>query len=128
LDRTYNSDWTFSVADFRDIIALAKDNDLIYLDPPYSGRHVDYFNSWPESDETCLIENLTNLHCKFILFTWYSNQFRINPAIEKDWKESQFNIHTYQYFYHVGSTESLRHPMIEALITNFPFQPDLSCI
>jgi DNA adenine methylase len=27
---------------------------------------------------------------------------------------------TREHFYHVGSTENLRHPMIEALITNFP--------
>ena len=27
---------------------------------------------------------------------------------------------TREHFYHVGSTEDLRHPMIEALITNFP--------
>lgn len=26
---------------------------------------------------------------------------------------------TREHFYHVGSTEDLRHPMIEALITNF---------
>jgi DNA adenine methylase len=120
----YNSDWTFAVADFRDTISLARENDLIYLDPPYSGRHVDYFNSWSEFDETSLIEQLKNLHCKFILSTWYSNQFRTNPAIEKDWKESPFNIHTQQHFYHVGSTENLRHPMIEALITNFPNTPN----
>jgi DNA adenine methylase len=26
---------------------------------------------------------------------------------------------TREHFYHVGSTENLRHPMIEALVTNF---------
>lgn len=122
----YNSDWTFAVADFRDTISLAQENDLIYVDPPYSGRHVDYFNSWSESDENCLINQLKNLPCKFILSTWHSNQFRTNLAIEKQWTESRFNIHTRQHFYHVGSKESLRHPITEALITNFPTSPNLS--
>ncbi|WP_151696320.1 DNA adenine methylase [Microcystis aeruginosa] len=38
----YNSDWTFAVADFRDTISLNQKNDLIYLDPPYSGRHHNF--------------------------------------------------------------------------------------
>ncbi len=25
--------------------------DLVYADPPYAGRHVDYFNSWAQEDE-----------------------------------------------------------------------------
>ena len=33
---------------------------------------------------------------------------------------------TREHFYHVGSTEDLRHPMIEALITNFPIE-SLQC-
>jgi DNA adenine methylase len=31
---------------------------------------------------------------------------------------------TREHFYHVGSNEDLRHPMIEALITNFPVHVD----
>ena len=32
----------------------------------------------------------------------------------------RFHLLTREHYYHVGSTEDLRHPMIEALITNFP--------
>jgi DNA adenine methylase len=89
-----NKDWTFEAADFRATMAKVEPGDFVYADPPYAGRHVDYFNSWSEQDENDLAELLKGLPCKFILSTWHSN------------------------FYHVGSTEDLRHPMTEALVTN----------
>jgi DNA adenine methylase len=36
--------WTFYNKSFADIIPLAKENDIIYCDPPYYGRYVDYYN------------------------------------------------------------------------------------
>ena len=39
--------------------------------------------------------------------------------IDRQWNEPGFHLLTREHFYHVGSTEDLRHPMIEALITNF---------
>ena len=42
--------------------------------------------------------------------------------IERNWSDPRFHLLTREHFYHVGSTEDLRHPMIEALITNFPVQ------
>ena len=56
----------------------------------------------------------------FILSMWRSNEFRTNLLIGQNWSEQRFHILTREHFYHVGSTEDLRHPMIEALITNFP--------
>ena len=38
--------WIFHNKSFAEIIPLATENDIIYCDPPYYGRHVDYFNSW----------------------------------------------------------------------------------
>ncbi|MDE3066410.1 MAG: Dam family site-specific DNA-(adenine-N6)-methyltransferase [Verrucomicrobiota bacterium] len=113
-------DWTFAAADFRQTLASAQPGDLVYADPPYAGRHVDYFNSWSESDETELGTLLKQLPCRFILSTWHSNEFRTNAMIERHWNDSRFHLLTREHFYHVGSTEDLRHPMIEALITNFP--------
>jgi site-specific DNA-adenine methylase len=92
----------------------------LYADPPYAGRHVDYFNSWSEADETELAGLLKQLPCGFILSTWHSNEFRTNPLIVENWTENRFHILKREHFYHVGATEDLRHPMIEALITNFP--------
>ena len=77
-------------------------------------------NSWSEADETELAGLLKQLPCGFILSTWHSNEFRANLLIEQNWSEQRFHILTREHFYHVGSTEDLRHPMIEALITNFP--------
>ena len=113
-------DWTFAAADFRQTLALTRPGDLVYADPPYAGRHVDYFNSWSESDEAELGDFLKDLPCRFILSTWHSNEFRSNAMIERNWNDPRFHLLTRKHFYHVGSTEDLRHPMIEALITNFP--------
>lgn len=113
-------DWTFVGQDFRKTLAEAKAGDLVYADPPYSGRHVDYFNSWSEADETELAGLLKALPCDFMLSTWHSNEFRTNTLIEQNWNEPRFHLLTREHFYYVGSTEDLRHPMIEALITSFP--------
>ena len=117
------SEWTFGTADFRATLADAKPGDLVYADPPYAGRHVDYFNSLSERDETELAGLLKGIPCAFILSTWHSNEFRTNNLIERNWNEPHFQVLTREHFYHVGSTEDLRHRMIEALITNFPARP-----
>lgn len=113
-------EWSFAVADFRSTLGSAATDDLVYVDPPYAGRHVDYFNSWSEIDEEQLASLLKLLPCKFILSTWHSNEFRTNEMIARNWSDSRFHMFTRKHFYHVGSSEDLRHPMIEALITNFP--------
>jgi len=116
-------DWGFVATDFRQTLASARAGDFVYADPPYAGRHVDYFNSWSEADETELKNRLKQLPCPFVLSTWHSNEFRTNTMIERHWSDPCFHLLTREHFYHVGSTEDLRHPMIEALITNFPTRP-----
>jgi len=113
-------DWTLAATDFRQTLESARPGDLIYADPPYAGRHVDYFNSWSEADEIELACLLKQLPCRFILSTWHSNEFRQNTLVEENWTDPRFHILLREHFYHVGSSENLRHPMIEALITNFP--------
>ena len=112
-------DWTFEVRDFRETLAQAAPGDFVYADPPYAGRHVDYFNSWSDADEAALGELLGSLHCDFLLSTWHSNEFRKNTAIDLVWSRADFHMLKREHFYHVGSSEDLRHPMIEALISNF---------
>lgn len=113
------NDWEFVTADFRTTLALVKPNDFVYADPPYTGRHVDYFNSWSEEDENELVDRLQKLPCRFMLSTWHSNEFRQNPLLEKNWTVSGYHLFTKEHYYHVGSHEELRHAMLEALITNF---------
>jgi hypothetical protein len=90
-----------------------------YADPPYAGRHVDYFNSWSDKDEGDLAASLKKLPCRFLLSTWFQNKYRTNPNVEREWNASAFTINAIEHFYHVGPTESLRNPMTEALIANF---------
>jgi DNA adenine methylase len=111
------SDWTFLHQDFRITLSRATEADFIYCDPPYAGRHTDYFNIWDETQEKSLYESLKATRARFILSTWHSNEHRENLAIPTLW--SEFNVITREHFYHVGAKESNRKPMLEALVTNF---------
>lgn len=112
-------DWLFRSADFRETLDLVGESDIVYADPPYAGRHVDYYNSWSENDEADLTAALKKLPCRFVLSTWYQNKYRTNPNVEREWNGAEFTINTIEHFYHVGPTESLRNSMTEALISNF---------
>lgn len=110
-------DYEFHNQDFTTTINSAKAGDFIYCDPPYIGRHADYFNGWDEKHEMELARLLSASPCRFILSTWHSNSFRKNTFIDSLW--SKFHILTREHFYHVGAKEHNRNPMLEALITNF---------
>jgi DNA adenine methylase len=109
-------DWTFVCSDFRQTLCEATAHDLIYCDPPYMGRHVDYFDSWSECDEADLFKVLCATQAKFVLSTWSSTAFRANAALEK--YRTRFHIHTREHFYHVGANEHNRNAVVEALVTN----------
>lgn len=116
-------DWQFVSQDFRKTISSASQNDFIYCDPPYIGRHVDYFNSWSEQDEQELYNLLSVTSAKFILSTWHSNQYRTNLAVDK--YASNFTVLTREHFYHVGASEKNRNPMLEAIILNYNPMPQV---
>lgn len=111
--------WSFNNVSFEKIIPMAGKGDIIYCDPPYYGRYVDYYNGWTEQDEYNLFELLVNTEAKFILSTWHHNQYRKNEMIDKLW--GRFNILTKDHFYHGGGSLENRHPMVEALVCNFDF-------
>jgi DNA adenine methylase len=113
-------DWTFAVADFQETLAQARPDDIIYADPPYLGRHTDYYNAWSEEHEQALICGLKSLPCTFVLSTWEENRFRRNPTLENYWDSAGVHRLSVEHFYYVGSHETLRHSMTEALITNTP--------
>ena len=114
---THMYDWIFIAQDFRKTIMEANQDDVIYCDPPYIGRHTNYFDIWTEQDEYDLYRLLSQFKGKFILSTWYKNEYRGNEFIERFW--NKFNIITRNHFYHVGGREINRNPMIEALVLNF---------
>lgn len=109
--------WMFINTSFREIIEQASEKDIIYCDPPYLGRYVDYYNGWTENEERELFELLSKTKAKFILSTWHHNQYRENEMINKYW--NNFNILTHDHFYHSGAKIENRKPMVEALIFNF---------
>ncbi len=109
--------WTFYNKSFADIIPLATESDIIYCDPPYYGRHVDYYNGWSERDEELLFNLLSETKAKFILSTWHHNDWRENEMINKLW--NKFNIVTKDHFYHNGGNIENRRTVVEALVCNF---------
>ena len=116
-------DWKFVCQDFIKTISTASQNDFVYCDPPYIGRHTDYFNSWSETSEQELCDALGETSARFILSTWHSNQYRVNAAIEK--YASRFTILTREHFYHVGANEKNRNPMLEAIVLNYNPLPQI---
>ncbi|MEI9917628.1 MAG: Dam family site-specific DNA-(adenine-N6)-methyltransferase [Bacteroidota bacterium] len=109
--------WIFYNKSFAEIIPLAKENDIIYCDPPYYGRYVDYYNGWTEQDEEQLFMLLRETKARFILSTWHHNDWRENEMIGKYW--NKFNIVTKDHFYHSGGSIENRRTIVEALVCNF---------
>lgn len=116
-DATRNFDWVFECNDFRNQIPRAGRGDFLYCDPPYMGRHTDYFNSWSDEDERDLYQMLAKTKAKAIISTWHSNDYRENVGLQK--YGVGFNVLTRQHFYHVGAKEKNRNPMLEAIVLNF---------
>lgn len=112
------ANWSFICQDFSETLDSVSETDFVYCDPPYIGRHVDYFDSWTESNEQELFRILSRCPCRFILSTWHSNRHRENRLLQTLW--SRFHILTRDHFYHIGAKEVNRKPMLEALITNYP--------
>lgn len=110
-------EWTFFNKSFSEIIPLATQDDIIYCDPPYYGRYVDYFNGWTENDEELLFNLLSETKAKFVLSTWHHNDWRENEMIKKFW--DKFNIVTRDHFYHSGGSIENRRTVVEALVCNF---------
>lgn len=118
--RIRNNNWTFLCQTFAQTIAQADSNSFIYCDPPYIGRHVDYYDSWNEHDEYALCKCLVDSSAKFMLSTWESTKFRENEYIQKLWGFCDKK--TKEHFYHIGAKEANRNSVTEALLMNYtPF-------
>lgn len=111
-------EWEFRVSSFESLILEAEKDDIIYCDPPYAGRYVDYYNGWTDEDEERLFELLSVTKAKFILSTWHHNDYRNNEMIDCYW--NRFNLVTRDHFYHSGGKIENRRSIVEALVYNFP--------
>ncbi len=115
--KVITDDWDFRTQSFENIIPLATENDIIYCDPPYYGRYVDFYNGWSLDDEERLFNLLSNTPARFILSTWHHNDYRRNEMIDTFW--GNFNILTQDHFYHSGGKIENRQAVVEALVCNF---------
>lgn len=110
-------EWCFVCRSFEETIRAAENTSFIYCDPPYIGRHVDYYDSWDEAAEAALYSALTKSQASFMLSTWHHNAYRTNDYIERIWGGCQ--IVTREHFYHVGAKERNRNAVTEALLMNY---------
>jgi DNA adenine methylase len=106
--------WTFRVAHWTETLEAAQPEDFVYLDPPYIGRHTDYYNRWDLEEATKLAAIAQQLPCGFAVSMWLENRHRQNDHVQQCW--SMLEMQTHQHFYHVGSTENLRSAITEALL------------
>ena len=114
-----DADWTFLCQSFEKTIGdVSERNAFIYCDPPYIGRHVDYYDSWDEMSEIRLRNLLRDAQVRFMMSTWESNQYRKNEYIDSIWHACH-KINK-SHFYHVGAKVDNRNPMLEALLINYP--------
>ncbi len=116
-------EWEFRVATWQETLSLVCEDDFVYLDPPYVGRHTDYYSRWTEQDAVELARRVRALPCGFALSLWKENRYRKNHHLAL-WAD--FTVErVFEHFYHVGATEELRHPMVEALLIKRGFEATL---
>ena len=116
-----DKDWKFVCQSYEETLKeIDGEEAFIYCDPPYIGRHVDYYDSWDEESELKLKEELCKSEQKFMLSTWDHNQYRKNEYIDSIWEFC--NKINKEHFYHVGAKENNRNPMVEALLINYPIK------
>jgi DNA adenine methylase len=107
-------EWEFRVASWEEALRVASPDDFVYLDPPYIGRHTDYYNHWDMNDTLRLAQAMRQLPCGYALSMWLENRYRRNGLIDMLWNDLELRV--YRHFYHIGATEELRNWMLEALL------------
>lgn len=110
------NDWTFALQDWTATLTGVSPADFVYLDPPYIGRHADYYLGWSDACARALAARARELPCPAALSMWLRNRFRENDHVAECWPD--WSIRTTEHFYHVGSRESLRHAVVEAVVVN----------
>lgn len=107
-------DWTFVAQDWRVTLQGATKGDMIYCDPPYVGRHTDYYNGFTDEEADDLARALIATPAGFAMSMWLENKYRRNDYVDR-WFDA-YPQRTMSHFYHVGPQESLRNEMTEVVI------------
>lgn len=106
--------WEFVCQDWRATLAAAAPGDMVYADPPYVGRHTDYYNQFDDQESDDLAKALLALPCGYALSNWVENKYRRNEYVDRWFTGEEWR--TMSHFYHVGSSEELRNEMTEVVI------------
>lgn len=107
-------EWEFRTGRWESALEEASPDDFVYLDPPYVGRHADYYNTWGVEEAERLARTVQPLPCGFALSMWMENRYRKNEHLDNHWRGLDTRVCS--HFYHVGSRENLRNEMDEALV------------
>lgn len=107
-------DWMFVVSTWQETLKAVCPNDMVYCDPPYVGRHTDYFNSFGDPEAAEMAKVLLEGEVPFALSMWLENKYRRNDYVDI-WFSSFPKVEN-SHFYHVGASEELRSAMTEVLI------------
>ena len=113
LDR--HPDWQFICSDWRDIVKDAKEEDIIYCDPPYLGLFSTYYTEYDINNEKELQDFLNNIcNSKWIYSSWKENKNKINEFILD--LIGKYNSIDIEHRYQIGSKNEYRNKVIEILI------------
>lgn len=113
LDR--HPDWQFICSDWKDIVKDAKEEDIIYCDPPYLGLFSTYYTEYDINNEKELQDFLNNIcNSKWIYSSWKENKNKINEFIlDLIGKYDSIDI---EHRYQIGSKNEYRNKVVEILI------------
>jgi DNA adenine methylase len=106
-------DWEFTVQDWRETFSEVQPGDFVYLDPPYVGRHTNYFADWNEEEAEALAGATHELPSQYGLSMWLENKHRRNEHLDEHWTHCEW--HSVDHFYHVGASTKNRSAMTEVL-------------
>ena len=105
----------FFCGDWQQSVGMAKPDDFIYCDPPYSGRETGYIGAWALKDDLALMEALQGK--RYMVSSWFSDGKGVNPVIA-EWEKRGAHILQREHRYMVGPKGGMRPKVIEALIIN----------
>jgi len=107
-------EWEFRVGDWKECVKSVEVDDFVYFDPPYIGRHTDYYQKWAEDDAIELYNVIRHLSCGFALSTWGEDVNRKNEHV--DIYLRGFIKMGIKHFYRIGSKGEFRGSIVELLI------------
>lgn len=122
-----NRDIDFESKPYNYFLEFAKQDDLIYLDPPYWNTSATYNDgsrklSWNDEDEQTLYQELTKIKDKtrFALSNVLVHHGQVNPYLAKFIKDNRLYVHHLNMSYSNSSYHTKNNDKSdEVLITNY---------